>query len=148
MTNYRTRRAWQAARFLLCAMLARGPVQTLGASEFSGGRVTGPLLDLFDGGAALFVLALILTFAYPRVAAAIALSASLLSLPLYLYFVIPGPFRQIFKGEYSVPLRANFVLDGWPIAGMPALALAVYFCVCSFSAPSPENDPNSKAEVR
>jgi len=43
-----------------------------------------------------------LTIFFPRVAAVIVLTATLLCLPSYLYILIPGPYRRIFKGEYSV----------------------------------------------
>jgi hypothetical protein len=43
------------------------------ASEFSGGRLTGPLLKMADIGFLLFLVALRLTFFFRRVAAGIAL---------------------------------------------------------------------------
>jgi hypothetical protein len=48
-----------------------------------------------DIGTALFVLALIGSFVYPRIARAIVLASSLLCLPLYLYFIAPAPSTQI-----------------------------------------------------
>jgi Na+(H+)/acetate symporter ActP len=89
-----------------------------------------------DYGSALFIPALILTFFYRRIAAGIGLIASVLCLPLYLYFVAPGPFRWVFKGEYSVPLRANFFWNNWAIAGITSLIVAVFVCLRSFSAAS------------
>jgi hypothetical protein len=77
-----------------------------------------------DIGSLLFVLALLLTFFYRRTAAAITLIACLLCLPLYFYFTAPGPFRWVFRGEYSVPLQANFVWNKWDIAGIVALTIA------------------------
>jgi len=68
----------------------------LDGTEFSGGWLTGPLLSMTDVGIVLFLLALIVAFVSPRVAAAIALAASLLCLPLYLYFIAPIPFSQVF----------------------------------------------------
>ena len=82
-------------------------------TEFIGGWLTGPLLNLYDVGTFLFVPALLLAFFFRRIAAAFALTASLLCLPLYLYFVAPGPFRSVFRGEYSVPLQASFVWNSW-----------------------------------
>jgi hypothetical protein len=69
------RRVWQAAICLLCVVVAQRNSLGLEGKEFSGGRVTGRVLDLSDAGSLLFVLALFLTFAYPRVAAAIAIVA-------------------------------------------------------------------------
>lgn len=133
MTN-RAQQLLQAATCLLCAAVAwKSPVGWgLGGTEFGGGRVTGPLLDMHDIGTLLFPLALLLTFMYPRVAAAIAFAASVLSLPLYLYFAAPGPFRWVVRGNYKVPLRANFEWNNWTIAGIVTLALATYVCLRSF----------------
>ena len=131
----RNQKLWQAASCLLCVVVAQRNSLGLEGTEFSGGHVTGPLLDLLDIGSLLFVLALFLTFVYPRVAAAIAAVATLLCLPLYLYFTAPGPFRWVFKGEYSVPLQqANFVWDKWAILGMLTLAVATYICISNLSA--------------
>ena len=124
----------QAASCLLCVVVAQRNSLGLEGTEFSGGRVTGPLLDLRDIGSYLFVLALFLTFMYPRVAAAIAAVSALLCLPLYLYFTAPGPFRRVFKGEYSVPLQTNFVWDKWAILGMLTLAVATYIFISNLSA--------------
>jgi hypothetical protein len=134
MTKDRKQKLLQAASCLLCAIVAWRYPSLLEGTEFSGGRVTGPVLGLFDSGTCLFVLALFLTFVVRRVAAAMALTASLLCLPLYLYFTAPGPFRRVFRGEYSVPLQASFVWDGRTIAGMLAIAILVYVCLRSFSA--------------
>jgi hypothetical protein len=106
----------------------------LEGTEFSGGWVTGALLDMKEVGSLLFVLALLLTFFYRRMAAAVTLISSLLCLPLYLYFTAPGPFRRLFgKAEWSVPLRANFVWDHWTIVGIVTLAIAAYISLRSLS---------------
>jgi hypothetical protein len=84
-----------------------------------------------ETGSLLFVLALLLTFFYRRIAAATTLIACLLCLPLYLYFTAPGPFRWVFRGEYSVPLQASFVSNKWAITGIVALAIAAYVGVRS-----------------
>src|SRR5437899_1952881 len=114
----------QAAACLVCAVVVWRYGSDLEGTEFSGGWLTGPLLDMKDVGTLLFVLALLLTFVYRRIAAATTLVASLLCLPLYLYFTTPGPFRWAFRGEYSVPLQANFVWNKWNIAGIVALTIA------------------------
>ena len=94
--------------------------------------LTGPILDMFDAGTLLFLCALVLTFFYPRIAAAIALAACLSSLPMYPYFATPGPFRWIFRGEYSVPAPSNFVWNGWTMAGILSIFAAAYICIRSF----------------
>ena len=136
---------WQAGSCLLCLAIAWIRLDDIGASEFIGGRVTGSLFTMADIGSFLFIPALILTFFYRQIPAGIALMAALLCLPLYLYFIAPGPFRWAFKGEYSVPLRANFVWNNWAIAGIISLIVVTFICLRSFSAfntkmePTPEN---------
>ncbi len=88
-------------------------------TEFGGGALTGPLTSLNNSGGLLFLLALILTLIYPRVATICALVASLLCLPLYLYLASPGPFYRMFPigalGRHSLP---NFVWDDWALIGI------------------------------
>src|SRR6266568_196705 len=133
MAKFGKQQLWQAISCLLCIAVAWVRLDDLGAPEFSGGWLTGPLFTMADDGSVLFILAIVLTFFYRRIAAVIALMASLLCLPLYLYFIAPGAFRRVFKGEYSVPLRANFVWNSWAIAGIASLLLAIFFCLRSFS---------------
>ncbi len=134
MAKFGKHELWQASSCALCVAVAWARMDDVGAGEFSGGRVTGPLFTMAESGSFLFMPALILTFFYRRIAAGIALMASLLCLPLYLYFIAPGPFRWVFKGEYSVPVRANFVWDNWAIAGITSLIVTILVCLRSFSA--------------
>jgi formate hydrogenlyase subunit 3/multisubunit Na+/H+ antiporter MnhD subunit len=129
--EYKKQKLWQAPGCLLCAAVALRFTSDLEGTEFSGGRITGPLLNMQNAGALLFILALIVTFLSRRAAAAITLLAGLLCLPLYLCFTAPGPFRSIFKGEWKTPLSANFVWDWWSIAGIVTVAIAVYACLRS-----------------
>lgn len=114
----------QAAACLLCAIMVWNYGSDLEGTEFSGGRLTGPLLDLYDIGSLLFILALLLTFFLRRIAAAITILASLLCLPLYLYFTAPGLFRRVFRGPWSGPLQTNFVWNRWTIMRILTLAIA------------------------
>jgi len=98
-------------------------------TEFSGGRLTGPILDSLEIGSLLFVLAMILTFVRPRIAAALVIIASLLCLPLYLFLTAPGVSRRILGGEYSVPLQANFAWGRSAIAGVLTIAVAIYIFI-------------------
>src|SRR6185369_6560423 len=80
----------------------------LEGTEFSGGWLTGRLLNIAEAGIVMFVLALFLTNWSSKAAACVALTASVCCLPLLVYFIAPGPFRSAFKGEYSVPLESAF----------------------------------------
>jgi hypothetical protein len=95
-------------------------------TEFSGGRVTGPLLEMADIGIILFVLAVILAFVTLRFSATAALIASVITLPLYSYFAFPGLFRQVIKGEYSAPAPEWFVW-GPSVIGFVTLLLAAAY---------------------
>ncbi len=126
MTKHRIHQFTQSAWCLICAMAVWRYAYSLEGTEFSGGRLTGLLLDMKDAGGLLFILACAMMFFYRRIAAAIAILASLLCLPLYLYFVAPGSFRWLFGGEYSVPLRASFVWDAWTILWITLLAITTF----------------------
>ncbi len=141
MPKFGKHELWQAGSCVLCIGVAWLHLDDIGASEFSGGRVTAPLFAMADIGSFLFIPAIILTFFYRRIAAGIALMAALLCQPLYLYFMAPGPFRWVFKGEYSVPLRANFVWNNWAIAGIASLLFAIIVCLRRFIAAAPKIDP-------
>lgn len=133
----------QAASFVLCLAVSWAQADRVDGSEFIGGLVTGPIFRLFESGLLVFVLAMILTFMYRRVAAVMGIAACLLCLPLYLYFTAPGPFRFVFRGTYSVPLQSNFVWDKGMIAGLLTLAVAVLVSVRSFSAARRQRDADA-----
>ncbi len=133
MQKLTTQKLWLAAGCVLCAALPWKYAPGLDGTEFSGGRITGPMIDMFDIGTLLFVLALAAIFFFPRIGSAIAFLASLLCFPLYVYFTAPGPFRRIVGGEWSVALHSNFVLAPWAIAGMFALAITVGISLRTFA---------------
>ena len=122
---------FQAGSFLLCVFLALQTTSGLDGTEFSGGWLTGPLLSMADIGALLFVPALVLTFLFPRFAAAIGLASSLLCLPLYCFFIAPVPFAQVFaRGhEFTVQPAPGFHWHTWPVTALLGVAVAVYTCI-------------------
>jgi hypothetical protein len=132
MEELSKQKVWQAIACLACAGVLWIHLDDFGASEFSGGRLTGKLLAMADLGFALFLVALLLTIFFPRVAAALALTATLLCLPFYLYVLMPGPYRRIFKGEYSVPLQRPFVWNTWAVVGVLSLGIAGILSLRSF----------------
>jgi hypothetical protein len=138
MAKFGKQELGQAGSCLVCITVAWIHLDDLGNSEFGGGWLTGPLFAMANYGSDLFIPAIALTFFYRRIAAVIGLIASLLCLPLNLYFIAPGPFRWVFKGEYSVPLRANFIWNNWAIVGIASLLVAIFVCLCSFSLAGPK----------
>jgi hypothetical protein len=129
MRKYRSFALQQVAVCLSCIAIVWRYASVVEGTEFSGGRVTGVLLHMQGAGSMLFAIALLLTFLYRRIAAAVTLVASLLCLPLFLYFIAPGPFRAVFGGEWSVPLRKGFIWDNGAIVGIAVLVIAAWVSV-------------------
>lgn len=102
--RYRRGLTWGAAICVLTAVMFVGAFE---GSEFSGGAATGIILRLYDVSIALLVIAgAICLFRRVSVGAALMVLAALMAAPLYLYVFLPGIFRSVVGGEYSVPLVA------------------------------------------
>ena len=114
-----------AAVCLLCAYLTFKYPTGLSGTEFSAGWLTGRLLDASFLGFFAFAASVLLGLVWPRIAAVTALIASVISFPLYLYFVMPGLYRQIFRGPWSVPLQSYFVADVWALVSLLAILAAM-----------------------
>jgi hypothetical protein len=122
---------------VVCIIAVAGYSYKFEGTEFAGGRISGLLLNLADLSILLSVVALILRRRAIRVCAATTLVASLLALPMFLYFVLPRPFRKIFPGEYSVSASANFVWDAPAIIGICALIFASLVSLSNLIDPPP-----------
>ena len=85
-------------------------------------------------GTVLFAIDFIAALLFPRIAAGVALVSSALCLPLYLYFLAPVHFSQIFGSghEFKVPPGRDFHVDVWALAGLLILAVTGYLCFRSF----------------
>lgn len=129
---------WLAVSCLVCVIVALRNTNDLEGTEFSVGWLTGRLLSMVDIGTVLFVLALIVAFMYPRIAGAIGLASSLLCLPLYLYFIAPVPFNQLFGfgHQFKVQPGGGFHRNGWAITGVLTLAVTTYVCLHGFAVAS------------
>lgn len=122
MAKLSRQNVWQAIAFLACSgSVLLIHLDDFGASKFSGGWLAGKILTMADIGALLFLSALVFTVFVPRAGAIVALVAIVLCFPLYLYVVMPGPYKRIFKGEYSVPLQRGLVWNTWALAGISML---------------------------
>jgi hypothetical protein len=122
----------QAVACIACVVVFWVRGDDFGASEFSGGWLTGALLRMADLGALFFLVALVLTFFLRRAAAIIAFVAALFCLPFYLYILMPGPYRSLFKGEYSVPLNRSFHWDTWAAVGVFSLLFVAVLSLRSY----------------
>jgi len=118
---------------VVCAVVGALFTEQLGAAEFSGGTVTGPLLSVHGFSLVLFVLSAVATFFLPPVAAAIGLCAAAASIPLYFFFLAPGLFRAVFGGEWSVPPIGLFAWNAGAAAATAVLIVAVYAGVRTLS---------------
>jgi len=127
MRRDRALQMFQGMACIVCAILIWRYARPLAGAEFSGGRITEILLNMADLAVLLFVIAFLTGLRKTRLSAVISLAASLLALPLYFYFVAPGPFRRIFRREYSAPKPANFVWDASSLVGISVLGLACCF---------------------
>ena len=110
---------------LLACWLTLRNTRLVDGSEFSGGWLTGPILTMCEIAIVIFVVGIVLAYSFPRLAAVSGLLASLLSIPFLLYFIAPGPFRAVFKGEYSVPLQSNFVWSRWSVETAIAILIVM-----------------------
>src|SRR5258708_22014660 len=97
--------------------------------EFSGGSVTGRLMAAQDWSLLIFILALLVTFWFRRVGAALGIVASVLSLPLYLYFVFPRPFQALTGGIYSMPATRYFAWNSPAVLCVAIAAVTIAVCV-------------------
>jgi hypothetical protein len=125
-------KTWQAVACIAGTVILWIHLDDFGASEFSGGWLTGSLFRMADLGSLFFLVASVLTFFLRRTAATIALVAVLLCFPFYLYILMPGPYRWIFKGEYSVPLHHPFHWNTWAAVGVFSLLLAALLSLRSY----------------
>jgi len=132
MGKFPKERIWQAIACLACVVVLWVRLGEFGASEFRGGRLTGLLFKAAGLGSLSFLLALPLTFFLRRAAATVALASTLLCFPLYLYVLMPGAYRWVFKGEYSVPLDRSFHWDNWAVIGVLSLLFVVTFSIRSY----------------
>ena len=122
--------AVQAGGFVICAFLALQFTNGLEGTEFGGGWLTGPLLSMAEIGTVLFILAFVLIWLFPRVAAGIGLASCLLCLPLYGFFIAPVPFAHVFaRGhEFKVQPAPGLNWHTWPAIAL--IAIAVVLCMC------------------
>ena len=136
---------WQAISCLLCVFFALKITDGLASgTEFSGGRLTGPLLSMAAHWKLFFVIGLVVTFVYPRVAAVVGLASSLLRLPLFLFFIAPVPFNQVFGFGHELKVQPSPVSTGriWTATGLLTLAVTSVLCVRRIAARSaPETLP-------
>src|SRR6185437_5102651 len=125
-----TRTLTQVIGSVICLAFTWKLTYGLGATEFSGGRITGPLLAMSDFAMLLFLLSTILILWLPRTTALFTALACLLCFPICFLFLAPGPFRRIAGGVWSVPLQSNFALTiptmNWALILVVTLGVSIW----------------------
>lgn len=88
--------------------------------------MTGPLLTIQSVSSVAFLVAVVALFVSRRIAAAVAIVGCVLAVPLYLYLVVPGLFRNASSESHSRPLTLDMVWDPWAAAGLAGAAMSMY----------------------
>jgi predicted MFS family arabinose efflux permease len=136
MRKFPKEKMWQAIACLACIAVLWIRLDDYGVSEFSGGWVTGRLLDMADVGSLFFLVASLLTFFLRRIAATIALAAVLLCFLFYLYILVPGLYLWIFKAESFMPRSRPLYWvywNNWAVLGIISLLFATILSLRSYS---------------
>jgi hypothetical protein len=96
MTAGMKSKLFSAIAVLVCILALLQYGTRLENSEFSGGRITGVLLNLYDAGLYFFMATLVVISIWPRVAALAGLAATLLCLPVFCTTLFRGCFDEYF----------------------------------------------------
>jgi hypothetical protein len=110
---------------VLCVILTFKTVSDSDGTEYMGGLISGPLLALLSWGSLLFVIAIAVAAIRLRAGAAIALTASTLCLPLYLFENLPTSFLDRVL-PYPHKVAHGFGSNGWSFAGLFAIGVLMY----------------------
>ena len=93
-------------------------------SELSGGVVTAVILRLYDLSVGLLVVTVVACLCRrASIGAVMAVVAALLAAPLYTYVLLPGIFRFIVPGEYSVAVVPMAHWDSGTATALVALVV-------------------------
>ena len=136
MERFQKEKVWQAIACLACIAVLWIRFDDYGASEFSGGWLTGRLFDMADLSTLVFLVASLLAFFLRRIAATIALAGVLLCFPFYLYILVPGLYLWIFKAESSIPRSRPLYWvywNTWAVLGIITLVFATILSFRSYS---------------
>jgi hypothetical protein len=114
---------------ILCAFLTFKTESNSDGTEYMGGSISGPLLALLSWGSLLFVVAVAIAAIRLRAGAVIALTASALCLPLYLFDNLSTSFLDRVL-PYPHKLSHGFgSSNGWSFAGLVAIVVLMSLSV-------------------
>lgn len=121
---------------LVSALILKGFSNAI-SEGFVAGGMTGRVQGLASVGWILFLVAIAVSFAKPKISAVAAILAALSGLPLYVDFAMPLLFRRIFQGGPPAE-KWYFHLAGTPTAWIGMLTLIVMIVIAARELSRPE----------
>jgi hypothetical protein len=128
---------------LICALVLRWFSNTI-SGDFVAEGLTGRVLGLASIGWILFLVAIAISFAKPKISAVAAILAALSGLPLYLDFAMPLLFKRIFQGGPPTE-KWYFHLAGSPTAWLGLITLIVMIVIAARELSRPETHAASRS---
>lgn len=121
---------------LICALILRWFSSAI-SEGFVADGMTGRVLGLASIGWILFLIAIAMSFATPKISAVAAILASLSGLPLYVDFAMPLLFKRIFQG--GPPAEKWYMhLAGAPTAWLGMITLIAMIVIAARELSRPE----------
>ncbi len=124
-TSLRIVRLLLVVMILLSISAAWWRTDGLDGTEFSGGWITGRLLEATYIGILSYIIALLILYRVPRASAFLALIASFCCFPLSFYFFAPASFRSLTRIVFPNAVWSTPVVEGivWtPVTILPLVA--------------------------
>jgi len=120
---------------LVCALMLRWFSNAIGGA-FAADGMTGRVLSLASIGWILFLIAIAVSFAKPKISAIAAILAALSGFPLYFDFAMPLLFKRIFNGGSAAEKWFwYFAGDPWAWLGMLTLIAMIVISARELSRP-------------
>jgi len=105
--------------------------------------LTGRVLGLASIGWILFLVAIAVSFAKPKISAVAAILAAISGLPLYLAFAMPLLFNRIFQGGAPAE-KWYWYFAGSPTAFLGLVTLIAMILIAARELSRPETDTASR----
>ena len=126
---------------LVCALILRWFSNTI-SNGFVADGMTGRVLSLASIAWILFLVAIAVSFAKPKISAVAAILAALSGFPLYLAFAMPLLFRRIFQGGPAAE-KWFWYFAGAPTAWIGLLTLIAITAIAARELSRPESSTAS-----
>ena len=139
----KTRKLLLSTSCLVCALTLRWFSNTI-SSGFVAEGLTGRVLGLASIGWILFLIAIAVSFAKPKISAVAAILAALSGLPLYFDFAMPLLFKRIFQGGAPAE-KWYWYLAGAPTAWLGLITLIAMIVIAARELSRPEGAEPSRS---